>query len=184
MKTIILILFTAILLFGQDKFEITPTASNNFVVTELKGKNAEEIYKKTIEWVNINYKNPKEVIKAENLNTYLRIEGVSKYLINFNMGVLGQNNYDGRYTLEFDFKDDKYRMTIANIEYYVPYDKYAIKTGWQSFGYDKSVFFNKKNEPVKIFKQTLISLPLHFNSMNNSLKDYILNSNVQKNNDW
>ena len=53
--------------FGQDipTFKFSNTGFNNNIIYDVSNQNKEEIYKKVIEWININYKNPEKVIKTK-----------------------------------------------------------------------------------------------------------------------
>ena len=90
MKKIIYFLLATIsisnLSFGQEtEFKFTKEGFTDFVVTQCEGKTQAELYKKALDWVSVTYKNPKEVIKAQIENDYIRIEGSSNSLVCLNI---------------------------------------------------------------------------------------------------
>ena len=90
MKKIIYFLLATIsisnLSFSQEtEFKFDKEGFTDFVVTQCEGKTQAELYKKALDWVSVTYKNPKEVIKAQIENDYIRIEGSSNSLICLNI---------------------------------------------------------------------------------------------------
>ena len=77
----LLLLFVSINIYSQTEFKFDKDGFTDFIVGECEGKSQSELYKKAIEWISINYKNPKEVIKATIENDYIRIEGSEKCLV-------------------------------------------------------------------------------------------------------
>ena len=88
MKKLFIILISALtstLYFGQDatpqqtppptQFTITKAEGlSPFIVVKTEGKTKEELYKKTIEWINKSYNKPSEVIKAQVENDYIPLK--------------------------------------------------------------------------------------------------------------
>ncbi len=65
---------------NAQETEFTFTADRgmtDFIVTQVEGKTAPEIYKKVIDWIKITYKNPNEVILSTIENEYVRFEGIT-----------------------------------------------------------------------------------------------------------
>ena len=116
MKKIVLALLIGFCGFAQEtEFKFSKEGFTDFVVTEVPGKTQSELYKKAIDWVAVTYKNPKEVIKAQIENDYIRITGVSDNLLLFN--AMGKKYYSADYTIEISFKDGKYKFEVLNLEH-------------------------------------------------------------------
>jgi hypothetical protein len=96
--------------FSQNKILLTKDGIAP-VVTEIDSKTAEQLFLKTKEWIQLNYKNPSEVLKAEIVNDMIRIEGYSTSF--FYLQSLGKQFYDLKYTIEFYFKDGKYKFSFV-----------------------------------------------------------------------
>ena len=119
--------FNASLVFGQDATPLQTPSPSNFTITKAEGlrpfiivktenKTKEELYKKTIEWINKNYNKPSEVIKAQVENDYIRFQGVSKDKYCWTNMMSFCN--DIRYEIEISFKDGKYKFEVLNLEHY------------------------------------------------------------------
>lgn len=81
-KIVLLLLFISGIMTAQEsEFTFDSTKGmTDFVVINVEGKTAPEIYKKVIEWIKITYKNPDKVILSTIDNEYVRFEGASDYL--------------------------------------------------------------------------------------------------------
>lgn len=172
MKNIILFLSLSISLYGySQETEFTfdsKKGMTDFVVEVLPNKSKIELYSKTNEWINKNFKNPKEVIQANEENNFIRIEGVTK---SFN-GV-----HDAKYVIEISFKDNKYKfdpqsfvMTYGNniFNLFETYSDYFKSDG-------------KIKERVKV---TIESSTKLMNDLNKSLFNHINGVDETKNSDW
>ncbi|WP_395044279.1 DUF4468 domain-containing protein [Flavobacterium sp.] len=115
-KTItILAMMISILSFSQEaKFKFTQDGLTDYVITECKDKSAGELYKKTIDWINVNYTNPNEVIKAKVENEMIRIDGFGKSAFSRTFSDGTKADYDVTYTMEFQFQDGKYRIKYTH----------------------------------------------------------------------
>lgn len=106
-----LILFTSINMLSQDKkFTFLADGTSDFIVYNAQNLKASDLYNKTINWININYKNPNEVIKAKVENEMIRIEGFGKSAFSRKFASGNKADYDVSYTMEFQFQDGKYRI--------------------------------------------------------------------------
>lgn len=84
------------------------------IVVPINTKSNSEIYAKVKSWINRNYKNPEFVTKADEANNYIKLSGSS----NFSFKLMGTQTYDYLYTIEIDFKPEKYKVTFSNISFY------------------------------------------------------------------
>lgn len=114
-----------------DSIKMTPSEFVP-VIVQTEGKTKNEIYAKVKSWINRTYKNPEHVLKADEVDSYIRIQGRSSFSFKY----MGITQYDYDYTLEVEIKDGKYKYSISNIMLYsypVPeyfYDKKgSLKTG-------------------------------------------------------
>ena len=108
MKKYILLffLFSTIIGFAQEtEFKFSKKGFTDFVVVECENKTQSELYKKTLDWVAVNYNTPSDVIKGQIENDYIRIEGFSKDLV----------ANGTRYQIEISFKDGKYKLPRKGI---------------------------------------------------------------------
>lgn len=171
--------------FGQEtEFKLTKDGFTDYVVTECKDKTAAEMYKKTLDWISVTYKNPKEVIKAQIENDYVRIEGASSSLICLN--ILGMKNcFDTKYQIEISFKEGKYKFDVIELQYYVAPGQYT-RGGWFPENFEKiDEYYNKKGEIKGRYKYYPETIPLYFNVTNTKLKEFILSESIpSKKSDW
>lgn len=185
MKKIVLALLIGFCGFAQEtEFKFSKEGFTDYVVTEVPGKTQSELYKKAIDWVSVTYKNPKEVIKAQIENDYIRIQGASSTLVIFN--VLGSKTYyDSRYQIEISFKDGKYKFDVIEIEFYTSPSKYGAG-GWGTLTLTPADYmYNKKGEIKGNYKYFPETLTTYFNSLNKELEAFLKSDAIpSKKSDW
>ena len=166
MKKIVYLLLATIsisnLSFSQEtEFKFDKEGFTDFVVTQCEGKTQTELYKKALDWVSVTYKNPKEVIKAEIENNFIRIESTSDGLT---------------YLIEISFKDDKYKFDVLSYVHDLTKTNILEMDQW----YD-----NNGNIKNKRLEKIVSSHEKKFNDLNLSLNNYINNDEIQsKKNNW
>ncbi len=187
-KTLFLFILFSGLVFGQSstEFALSKDGITDYVVVEVPENTKEDLYRKTIEWVNRTFDTPKEVIKGQIENDYIRIEGIKKgmFLLYF-MGK--QSSDDGRYQIEISFKDNKYKFAVIGIEQYIEPSQYNPVRGWKTIDFVKNNnFYFEKDGTLKKKYNGYQKIPDYFNSLNNSLKEYIINGKTDgsKKDDW
>jgi hypothetical protein len=188
MKKIIYFLLATIsisnLSFSQEtEFKFDKEGFTDFVVTQCEGKTQAELYKKALDWVSVTYKNPKEVIKAQIENDYIRIEGSSNSLICLN--ILGKKYNNATYQIDISFKDGKYKFDVIEIRQYTEASQYS-SGGWSEVGLATTEpYYNKKGEIRGVFKYFPEFLPTYFNKLNLELKDFLLSDKIpSKKSEW
>ena len=197
MKKFIFLVATALtssILFGQDttpaqtppptNFTITKDVGlSPFIVVKTEGKTKEELYKKTIEWINKNYNKPSEVIKAQVENDYIRFQGVSKEKYCWDALVTFCN--DIRYEVEVSFKDGKYKFEVLSLEDYHVTGASGLRV-WGSINYKESwTHFKNTGEVRKMYAKNIKEITSFFDELSKNLYDYIYNQNdTAKSNDW
>jgi hypothetical protein len=149
-------------------------------VTTCDGITQTDLYKKSLDWVSATYKNPKEVLKSQIENDFIRIEGSSPdiYCIN----ALGAKTcYQSRYVVEISFKDGRYRFDVLSLE------SYSTQGGWFNVPINEQsgdLYYNKKGELKGTYKY-MDEIAVQFNALNLSLKNYTLGlSDSKKKGDW
>ena len=189
MKKIIYFLLATISIsnssFGQEtEFKFTKEGFTDFVVTQCEGKTQAELYEETLDWVSITYKNPKEVIKAQIENDYIRIEGSSNNLLCKKV-LLSTMCDNAKYQIEISFKDGKYKFDIINISGYFSGSQYS-SGGWYDVKFDKMSEYYKDNGDVRsMYKNYPASFSETFNSLNISLEDFLKSYKIpSKKSDW
>lgn len=100
----------------HTEFQFTKDTITDYVVSTVEGKTAADLYKKTMDWISVSYKNPKEVIKSKIENEYIRIEGSTENLVV--LKPLYKVNYLSRYSVEFYFKEGRFKMDVIRVEGY------------------------------------------------------------------
>ena len=160
----------------QGKFKTLSTTA----VAQKEGS-AAELYQKAINWVNESYKSPEDVIKGKIENEYLKINGsVNGLMTVYLLGV--PTGYDGRYTIEFRFKDGRFKTDIVNTEIYFPSSKYSAD-GWKNHTLTYRVA-NRKGKPDKGGLASYELANSYFNSIVNDIVNYAPGkSNSSANND-
>lgn len=182
-KLIPLIVLFSTSLFAQTtlptKFEVTKEGFTDFTVINVEGKSKEEIYTKTLEWINKTYNTPKEVIKAEIVNDYIRFEGIKKSLFYYS-DFLTPFFQDVRYMIEVSVKDNKFKFDIISLEVYSTPSQYS-RGGWYLIMSNNvtSNFYKNDGTLRNVYKE-INRVPDYFNSLQDSLKEYILNGQQKK----
>jgi len=158
-------------------FYFTPDGLTDYVIMNVPSKSAVDLYKKTIEWVAVTYKSPKDVILSQIENEYIRIEGVDKAMWAIKMLGLS-DNVMCRYQIEISFKDNKYKFDVLKLESYTAPSQYAIG-GWNNTPIDAGVksMFDKNGNIRKLCLPQLQGIENSFNALNKSLLDF-MTSNV------
>lgn len=111
---VVILLLSSITLFSQSEinnaFKFNNDASTDFVTYSLDTLNASIIYSKTVNWINVTYKNPEKVIKAKIENEMIRIDGFSSSMFSRTFQSGNKAEYDVAYTIEIQIRDGKYRL--------------------------------------------------------------------------
>lgn len=187
-KILLLVLLTfSTLSFGQEtEFKFTKNGFTDFVVTSVEGKTQQELYKRTLDWIQVTYKNPKEVLLAQIENDYIRFEGIQRNsLCTKSLGMNICSNI--RYQIEVSFKDGKYKFDVIKLETYTEPSKYT-SGGWYEFpinSNDYNAYYKTNGEIKPMFKSYPESLEKTFNDLNKNLELFIKSETLNtKKSDW
>jgi hypothetical protein len=177
MKNIILFLSLSISLYGYSQetvFKFTKDGFTDFIVSNCENKTQSEIYKKTIDWISLNYKNPKEVIQSQIENEFIRFEGVSDDLVCANG--MKKMCYTSKYLIEISIKEGRYKFDVISIKQLGNGNWYDVEIN------NLEKYYNKNGEPKTVYKY-YPNIADFFNSINKSLVDSI-NSSVKNTEGW
>lgn len=168
----------------SEEFKFTKDGLTDFIVNKVENKSKNDLFKKTIEWINTTYKNPSEVIKGQIKNEYIRFEGSSNSLICINI-LGGKNCKSSKYQVEVSFKDGRYKFEIIEISAYWESSQYS-SGGWQNIELKNPKRYYRKNGKIRsTFKHYPKLIPLYFNALNLSLKNFMSSEKIpSKKDDW
>ena len=165
-------LFVSGLSYSQElpKFELTKDGVQPIVVN-IDSFDGQTLYKKTFNWVQENYKNPKEVLKTNIENETIRIDGFKKSAWFYkSLGI--KLEYDMEYSFQVDFKEGKIRLTFTPGQFWADNQK-AL--------YNYSTFFKSSGELRGAYKDAKPSMEQSMNDLVSSLYNYIKGN---KKSDW
>ena len=193
LKTLILLLFTLISTSGfsqkVDQFNLSatsPSLVNQFLVLSKDGMSVADGYKMVKEWVNVYYNTPKEVIKGDVENEYIRIQGVGGSARCSKM--LGELKcQDIKYSISLEFKDNKLKFQLTNLEvYYDPTDPStpAHLTGWITYNPQLQDLTKKNGKPYRLRIEDAESTMAHLNVLADDLAAYLENPLAKEDDDW
>ncbi|WP_289659536.1 DUF4468 domain-containing protein [Flavobacterium panacagri] len=175
MKRIFLfILLSTINGFCQKNVELTASGITP-VVTEVQNATAEQLYLKTFDWIQKNYKRPNEVIKADKTNEMIRIEGFSKEF--FFQKSLGTNYYGVLYTIEFEFKEGRYRFSFTP-------EEITSKGQKMAFLSSPADFFKKDGSAKSIYKSSIDSFTAAVQELYISHYNFVSGKTDQSSSNW
>lgn len=172
-------LLTPYLLLAQgDIFQLNeehPELINQYVVIKKDSLSTTDGFNKVLEWINISYNTPKEVIKAQLQDEYIRIEGYNSKITSQN--VIGTMFiYEGKYSLTFEFKKNKIKMELTRLQVYNEPTKYSAG-GWSDQFPSLALQTKKNGKPRKGIQQFQKGLQDSMNDLRLSLQSYVNNTN-------
>lgn len=134
---------------GQS-FVVTPDGlkdsqdqEKTFVVINVEGLTAKQLFDNAMKYINKNYKNPENVIKGETESEYLKfITHVPNFLVVKNTGA--KILIDANYTTELSFKDGKVKYEIIELDMYNP--EHGYKVLFSGGAFDGYPIYNKKGD--------------------------------------
>lgn len=193
MKRIVMLLLLISGLMNAQETEFTfdnAKGMTDFVVVNVEGKTAPEIYKKVIEWIKITYKNPDKVILSTIDNEYVRFEGFSSSFYSIYVPLAGKAYSDTKYQIEIYVKKGKYKFDIIGMENYLAPSQYS-SGGWSANNLfngnidkeylEKTIY--RKDGTLRSTWKNIDDIPLYFNDLNKSILEYITTF-VKKTDGW
>lgn len=152
----------------------------DYIVTQVEGKTAPEIYKKVIDWIKVTYKNPNEVILSTIENEYVRFEGITNEIDTFKY----------KYQIELSVKEGKYKFDLIGLQFYLETNTYG-NMGWNNSMVNfntnstkeevKSLF--RKDGTYRNYLEYVPKVPIFLNNLNKSILESIT-STLKKGDGW
>lgn len=142
------------------------------VTIEIENLTSNNIYNKTLSWVNANYLNPKDAIKENIENSKLKVEGFKRRAWWYkSMGIKNYNHMF--YTIEVEFKNEAF---IFNYEV----GDFFMDEG-NSAQYDYKMFFKKDGSVRKQYTDAVTTLEYTMNELLLSLYNSITGQSINQN---
>jgi hypothetical protein len=175
-----LALIVSVSSFSQ-KYVVTPTGikdetnpEKSFLVINVEGKTAKQLFDNALKYVNLTYKNPNMVIKGKIDNEYLSFVTHSDFYVE---NGLAKAPFGMDYLTELTFKDGKvkYEITELVMKNTAGYELTFIGSGVSFFIYNKSG--DLKKPKTKDYLET------YFNSELPRIKEFLEDKTVLTNKD-
>ena len=145
----------------------------------------EDLYNKTLEWIKKTYKDPRDIIKTDLENDFIKIESIKEGL-RCTAPQTSKVCYDVKYEIEISFKDNKYMFDVTQMEYYEQPTEHK-KGGWLPLypNNDASMIFDKEGNLKYGMKNYYQDVPNFFNDLNEQIKNYVeFNERANRKTDW
>lgn len=167
------LLFNGSILAQQNSFSFTQNGLSAFVKEDFQHINKKLLFQLTLEWLRLSSQKNKIHIVSTKENQLICLEDIkSKILCDKYLEDL--NCYDVKSTIEISFFETSYTITVVKMEIYIPREN-----KWVNFSLkpDQKNKYFKKNGTIHtryiMYPSTISSI---FNSFNENLKKYIVNS--------
>jgi len=163
-KLLLLLLVTALFQVNAQDISITKDGITDYVVSDCEGITKDVMYSKAIEWVNLTFKKPSEVLIANLENNLIRLEfsEISTPIKKF--------------VVEIQFRDNRYKFDPISVMF--P----TVPVPSNDFLKTRDKYFKKDGSLKSRTSMTVRSVQNILNSTNNSLKNYI--NGVNQEEDW
>ena len=176
-----LILFAGLM---AQEFEVTPAGlrdandlEKSYVVIDVAGKSANELYSKSVKYVNESRNDADASIKGQIDNEYLRFATNVPKFIQWRTGA--RADVRATFDIELRFKDERIRFEFTNISMPGVSSKYHVLFSGNKWT-DYPIFDEKGNLYAKREKQLIQDF---FNIIVKDYKDFIAKDN-SINDDW
>ena len=177
-----LLLFTLIMsssLLSSQKLIVTPEGlkdslnlDKGYVVINVEEKTAKDLYDGVIKYINLTYKNPKEVIKGSLVNEFVSFE---THVANFPLTKNGfaKMNIATNYITTLSFKDGKVKYEISDIKMKAVDSQYEVL--FSGGGFSGYPIYNKSGDLKR--KETKEDLEKYFSTNIKSIFDFLSGKN-------
>ena len=167
MRNLLLLLFvTSIFQLNAQDISITKDGITDYVVSDCEGVAKDVMYSKAIEWVNLTFKNPSEVLIANLENNLIRLEFSET------------STSIKKFVIEIQFRDNRYKFDPISIMF--P----TVPVPSNDFLGTLNKYFKKDGSLKSRTSMTVRSIQNILNSTNVSLKNYINGVGVNQEDDW
>ncbi|WP_456437359.1 DUF4468 domain-containing protein [Psychroserpens sp.] len=167
---------------SEDKFQYNQMGLTDYVVKRIDSLSQEQLFKKSINWIKENYKNPDKVIKALIDTKKIRFEGFKENVICLTS--LGLTTcYGANYSIVISFKDGRYKFDPIQLTYRIPASKHNSGITKDVY-FDNGMSFYKDNGLIRnMFSSVPESLEILFNDLNLSLHEYLSKGKAKEEDD-
>ncbi|WP_158962348.1 DUF4468 domain-containing protein [Myroides fluvii] len=167
-----LMILPASLLAQDQKASLTNTGVTP-VVYDLSDKPASEIYTKVIEWINLKYNSPKDVLKGGIQDKFVSLNGFMDNAWSYS--TLGmRTSYGITYKLDIDIKENRYRASFILNDFTHPTQ--AVYYGYESM-------FKKDGSVKKVYIEGHKELEASINTILQDLYKHI-NGESSRDDEW
>jgi hypothetical protein len=135
-------------------------------VIEIPNTSQKELYNRAKKWFVKTYKSPKDVIQVD---TEDGISGFGALEILIKNAIAG-STINGKYSIQVDFKDNKFRYSFTNIYYLLSGAEFTTEK-IQEFADKRTA---KGKEPMNEHKQYIEQTNQYFKDLATSLKKYLI----------
>jgi len=170
--TLTLSLFTIISFAQAPTFTLSeekPTFPNQYVVIEVNELTIDDSYKKIIDWINITYDDPSQIIKAQLEHKYIRIQSESKDITHSNTLM--------RYLIQFRFEEKIVIIDIVELDIYTVTSSKSLKFGdtgnWSSISLKNKKMYKKNGKFKKAYSSNALKIMSYFNELVLSIDTHI-----------
>ena len=151
---------------------------NEYVVITAKSQTADVLYNSALKYINEVYKNPSEVIKAQEPGEYIRFDTYAGQFATVKNGGI-KLDVSTTYTIELRFKDSKTKFEITDLN--ITADNGGREVFFQGSKWKGYPIYDQKQE-LRL-PDTKADIEELFNSQVNILKGYLLQLKSEKD-DW
>jgi len=176
------IAFSQSLKVTPDGFMNADDDTKEYLVINVEGKTAKELYTNAVNYIQRTYKNPDDVIKGTVENEYLSFNSYSGNIGKMSNG-FNWRNLEATYTIRLDFKDEKVKFELLNLDMftYMSGDRIPVALKMKSsFGW--GIYKKNRKFQIKKMEQTKGDMENYFNSFIQQLKVGL--TNAGKSEDW
>lgn len=172
-KLITLLLLTVTCTVSAQYIKVTPEGlkdtkeEQSYVILDFENQSAEDLYSKSILFVNQRFKNPEHVIKSNVENKMLRYSDYKPNGIQVLNGMV-RIPVDVKYQVELGFKDNKVKFDIVSLDMGGLNFKGNVWKGYP--------IWNEKNSKLRL-EQEKNELEAYFNAIVVEYVEYMKNNN-------
>lgn len=174
--------FSQSLIVTPEGFQDSKDNTKEYVVIDVEGKTAKELYNNAINYIQRTYKSPDDVIKGTVENEYLSFDTYSKSIGKMATG-FSWKDLEATYTIRLDFKDGKAKFELLNLKMFtnIAGEKIPValkmnsSSGWGIYRKNGKIYMKK----MEVTKQDIED---YFNSFIQELKVGL--SNAGKSEEW
>jgi hypothetical protein len=181
-KLLFLLAFLPVMAAAQT-FIVSPNGLQNakdstisYLVLPFQGQTAEQLYNKSIKYINEVMRTPNASKKGDIKNEYVRFTTFAPSMFEYK-NVWVKLPVDGTYDTELKFKDGKVKFEFVAVEMRIPANGYAVLFSGSTFG--QFVIFNNKGKLIKKDEKNAIE-----NYFNMQVKQYVDYMNKKTDDNW